>query len=131
MKGRANGSPFCILQFINFFTLQSYFELICTPQSCLKIRLYIRNGLSSLNQRAMNGCFNEKTHIFKTTKPTIGKEKFSSNKDSCLFLEIQNLMVYLYLVIQDSATWYSTHTCSTLLRFNCKNGVLIQNFYFS
>jgi hypothetical protein len=25
----------------------------------------------------------------------------------------------------DSATWYSTHTCSTLLRFNSENGVII------
>jgi hypothetical protein len=30
----------------------------------------------------------------------------------------------------NSATWYSTLTYSTLLRFNCKNGVSIQNFYF-
>jgi hypothetical protein len=30
-----------------------------------------------------------------------------------------------------SATWYSTHTCSTLLRFNCENVYFIQNLYFS
>jgi hypothetical protein len=29
------------------------------------------------------------------------------------------------LNIFDSAVWYSTHTCSTLLRFNCKNGVFM------
>jgi hypothetical protein len=32
--------------------------------------------------------------------------------------------------ICDSATWYSTYTCLTLLRFYYKNGVSIQNFYF-
>jgi hypothetical protein len=25
----------------------------------------------------------------------------------------------------DSATWYSTHTCSTSLRFSCENGAFI------
>jgi hypothetical protein len=29
-----------------------------------------------------------------------------------------------------SATWYSTHKCSTLLRFNCENGVFTKYFYF-
>jgi hypothetical protein len=29
------------------------------------------------------------------------------------------------LRVYDSATWYSTQTCSTLLSFNCVNGVLI------
>jgi hypothetical protein len=31
----------------------------------------------------------------------------------------------------DSATWFSTHTCSMLLRSNCENGFFILNFYFS
>jgi hypothetical protein len=29
------------------------------------------------------------------------------------------------LLNTDSATWYSTHTCAMLLRFNCVNGVYI------
>jgi hypothetical protein len=32
-------------------------------------------------------------------------------------------LISMYLA--DSATWYSTHTCSTLLRFNCLNGDFI------
>jgi hypothetical protein len=31
----------------------------------------------------------------------------------------------------DSATSYSTHTCSTLLSFNCEHGIFIYNFCFS
>jgi hypothetical protein len=34
-------------------------------------------------------------------------------------------------IIDDSATWYSTHTCLTLLRYNSENGVFIIFFYFS
>jgi hypothetical protein len=32
--------------------------------------------------------------------------------------------------LKESATWYSTHKCSMILRFNCENGVFIYNFYF-
>jgi hypothetical protein len=30
-----------------------------------------------------------------------------------------------YCYVIDSATWYSTNTCSTLPRFNCENGLII------
>jgi hypothetical protein len=30
------------------------------------------------------------------------------------------------VLITDRATWYSTHTSSTLPRFNCENGVMIK-----
>jgi hypothetical protein len=46
-----------------------------------------------------------------------------------ILIRMKSFKMLLVLWI-DSARWYLTHTCSTLLKFNCENGVIIQNFYF-
>jgi hypothetical protein len=65
------------------------------------------------------------SHVFNATKVQVLKWQLRQKNFAILYMYIALLKAWRCLV-HDPPTWYSTHTCSTLLRFNCENGVFIQ-----
>jgi hypothetical protein len=101
-----------------------YIHTVCTS---IMYILQVRVQDSPHNQR------NEISHnpkFYEAAHYSFGSGFDSVTKKLCDVSDIHILcLIPVYRNIQklihnyDSATWYSTHTCSTLLRFNCENGV--------